>query len=73
MEQEKVLFHAVISALYLYGDAWNSMVKKQNSNQNVNVEKMVVFVKTFNHYHQIYFWKLFQLSSKTIKEFKTEI
>ena len=27
------------------------MMKKQNSNQNEKVEKMVVLVKTFNHYH----------------------
>ena len=26
-------------------------MKKQNSNQNVKVEKMVVFVKTFDYYH----------------------
>ena len=26
-------------------------MKKQNSKQNVNVKKMVVFVKTFDHYH----------------------
>ena len=26
-------------------------MKKQNSNQNVKVEKMVVFVKDFDHYH----------------------
>ena len=26
-------------------------MKKQNSKQNVMVEKMVVFVKTFDHYH----------------------
>ena len=27
-------------------------MKKQNGNQNVNVEKMVVFVKMFDYYHQ---------------------
>ena len=31
--------------------AWMSIMKMQNSNQNVKVEKMVVFVKTFDHYH----------------------
>ena len=34
--------------------AWISILKKQNSNQNVRVEKMVVFVKTFDHYHYHY-------------------
>ena len=27
-------------------------MKKQNSNQNEKVEKMVVLVKTFNNYHR---------------------
>ena len=31
--------------------AWIPIMKKQNSNQNVQVEKMVVFVKTFDHHH----------------------
>ena len=31
--------------------AWISTIEKWNSNLNVNVEKMVVFVKTFDHYH----------------------
>ena len=26
-------------------------MEKQNSNQNVQVEKMMVFVKTFDYYH----------------------
>ena len=30
--------------------AWVLIIKKQNSNQNVKVEKMVIFVKTFNYY-----------------------
>ena len=42
-------------------------MKKQNSNQNVKVEKMVVLVKTFDHYHHKI--ELFQLSCKTVKEF----
>ena len=29
--------------------AWISIIKKQNHNQNEKVEKMVVFVKTFDH------------------------
>ena len=56
--------------------AWILIKKKQNSNQNVKVEKMVVFVKTFVHNHLMFnfdFVKLFQLSSKTISEFETEI
>ena len=31
--------------------AWISIMKKQNSNQNVQVKKMVMFIKTFDHYH----------------------
>ena len=27
-------------------------MKKQNSNQNEKIEKTVVLVKTFNHYHR---------------------
>ena len=46
-------------------------MKKQNSNQNVKVEKMVVLVKTFDHYNHTF--RLFQLSSKIVKEFETEI
>ena len=56
--------------------AWILIKKKQNSNQNVRVKKMVVFVKTFVHNHLMFnfdFVKLFQLSSKTISEFETEI
>ena len=30
---------------------YTSIMKKQYSNQNVKVEKMVVFVKAFDHYH----------------------
>ena len=28
---------------------WFSIMKKQNKNQNVKVEKMVIFVKTSDH------------------------
>ena len=28
---------------------WISIMEKQNSNQNVKIEKMVVFANTFNH------------------------
>ena len=46
-------------------------MKKQNSNQNVKVEKMVVLVKTFDHYHHKF--QLFQQSCKIVKESETEI
>ena len=46
-------------------------MKTQNSNQNVKIEKMVVLVKTFDHYHPKF--QLFQLSCKIVKEFETEI
>ena len=45
-------------------------MKKENSNQNVKVEKMVVLV-TFDYYHHKS--QLFQLSCKIVKEFQTEI
>ena len=34
--------------------AWISMIKKQNRNQNVKVDKMVVFVKAFDHYYLMF-------------------
>ena len=46
-------------------------MKKTNRNQNVNAEKMVALVKTFDHYHHKF--QLFQLSRKIIKECETEI
>ena len=46
-------------------------MKKQNSNENGKIEKMVVLVKTFDHYHHKL--QLFQLSCKTVKKFETEI
>ena len=46
-------------------------MKNQNGNQNVKVEKIVVLIKTFDHYHHNF--QLFQLSCKIVKEFKTEI
>ena len=30
---------------------WIPFMKKQNSNQNVNADMLVVFVKTFDYYH----------------------
>ena len=74
------IFHAIIPPLwwkfywlkYLYSQyAWISSMKKQNSNQNGKVEKMVVLVKTFVHYHHKF--QPFQLSCKIVKEFETEI
>ena len=45
-------------------------MKKQNSDQNGKVEKMVVLVKTLDHYY--YEFELFQLPFKIVKEFETE-
>ena len=81
MGQGKVYIFCTISFLlkillvklkYLYIQyAWISIMKKQNSNQNVKVEKMVVLVKTFDHYYHKF--QLFQLSCEIVKEFETEI
>ena len=51
--------------------AWISVMKKKknNSNQIGKVEKMMVLVKTFDHYHHKF--QLFQLSYKIVEEFKT--
>ena len=46
-------------------------MKKQNSNQIVKVKKMVILVKTFDHFHHKF--QLFQLSCRIVKEFETEI
>ena len=46
-------------------------MKKQNSNQKGKVEKMVVLVKTFDHYHHKF--QLFQLFFKIVKGFQTEL
>ena len=62
----------LVKLKYLYIQyAWISIMKKQNSNQNAKVEKMGVLAKTFDHYHHKF--QLFQLSSKIVKEFETEI
>ena len=51
--------------------AWISIMKKQNSNQNVKVKKMVVFVKTFDHYHQKFsFGNIFSCHVKLQKKLK---
>ena len=63
----------LIKLQYLYIQyAWISIMKKHFSNQNGKVEKMVVLVKTFDHYHHHNF-QLFHLSCKIVKEFETEI
>ena len=36
--------------------AWIEIMQKQNSNQNVKVEKIVVFVKTWLLPSQVWFW-----------------
>ena len=62
----------LVKLKYLYIEyPFISITRKQNSNQNVKVEKIVVLVKTFDHYH--YKFQLFQLYCKTVKEFATEI
>ena len=56
--------------VHLYSQCFNlNHEKKQNSNQNVKVERMAVLVKTLDHYH--YKFQLFQLSCKIVKEFET--
>ena len=61
----------LVKLKYLYIEyAWISIMKKQNSNQNVKVEKMVVLVKTFDHCHHKF--QRFQQSCKIVKEFETE-
>ena len=44
--------------------------EKQNNNQNGKIEKMVVLVKTFDHYYHKF--QLFQLSCNIVKEFETK-
>ena len=46
-------------------------MKKQNSNQNVKVGKMVVLVKAFDYYHLKF--QLLPLSCKIVMEFETEM
>ena len=82
------IFHEIIPAVYisfmknillvklknLYIQyAWISILKKQNSNQNVRVEKMVVFVKTFDHYHHKFSFGNFFSCPVNLKEFETEV
>ena len=61
----------LVKLKYLYLQyTWISIMEKQNSNQNGKVEKMVVFVKSFDHYD--YKFQLFELSCKIVKVFETE-
>ena len=53
--------------------AWISIMTKQNSNQNVWVEKMVVFVKNFDHYHHKFRTGNFFSCPVNLKEFGTEV
>ena len=64
------IFLAKLKYLYIQ-NTWISIMKKQKSSQNLKVEKMMVIVKTFDHYHHKF--QLFQLSCKIEKEFETEI
>ena len=62
----------LVKLKYLYIQyAWISIIKKHNRNQNGKAEKMVVLVKTFDHYNHKF--QLFQLSCESVKEFETEI
>ena len=62
----------LVKLKYLYIQyASISIMKKQNSNQNVTVEKMVVFVKTFGHYHHKFnFGNFFSCHVKLLKNLK---
>ena len=53
----------------LYSVCLNVNPKKQNSNQNGKVEKMMVLVKTFDHYHG----KSLNFFNSPAKKFETEI
>ena len=62
----------LVKLKYLYIQyAWISIMKKQTSNRNEKVEKMVVLFKTADHYYHKF--QLFQVSCKIVKEFETEI
>ena len=68
MGQEKVyILLAKLSCLYIHY-AWISIMKKLN--QKAKAEKMLVLIKTLDHYHHKF--QLFQQSCKIVKEFKTE-
>ena len=50
----------LVKLKYLYIQyAWISIMKKQNSNQNLKVEKMMIFVKTFDYYHRKFNFGIF--------------
>ena len=46
-------------------------MKRQNTNQDGKFEKMVVLVKTFEHYHHKF--QLFHFYRKILKVFETEL
>ena len=55
---------AKLTSLYIRY-AWISIMKKQNSNQNVKAEKMMLFVKTFDYYqHKVNFGNFFSCPVK---------
>ena len=58
----------LVNLKYLYIFSMPESQSWKNRNQNVKVEKMVVLVKTFDHYHH-----KFQLSCKIVKKSETEI
>ena len=70
MGQGNVYISCNLKYLYIHY-AWISIMKKQNNNQNGNVTKMVLPVKTFEDYHHKF--QLSQLSCQIVKEFETEI
>ena len=52
---------------------WITIMKKQNSNQNVKFEKIVVFVKAFDYYHHKFDFGNFFSCPVNSKRFETEI
>ena len=81
----KVKAHAIILACILFAENFIGWVKEAlysaylNLNhgktkivaKDVKREKMMGFVRTFDHYHHKFnFGSLFQISSKSVKEFK---
>ena len=66
---EKILL-VKLKNLYIQYD-WISIMKKYNINQNVEIEKMVVFVKTFDCYHHKFnFANFFSFPIKLLKSLK---
>ena len=62
----------LVKLKYLYIQyAWISIMKKKIVNKMGRFGKMVVLIKTFDHYHHKF--QLFQLSCKIVSKFETEI